>query len=88
MRQTTGYDDMVIPRVKGKRREVRQMLAQRSKELLARYRREKISGDVHCDVHCSPSALIMNRPIFDGSTCDLSYSKTDWNVEITECLTN
>jgi hypothetical protein len=36
---TTGYDSMVIPRVKGKRREVRRMLAQRSKELLARYRR-------------------------------------------------
>lgn len=37
--QTTGYDSLVIPRVKGKRREVRRMLAGRSKELLARYRR-------------------------------------------------
>lgn len=37
--QTTSYDGMVIPRIKGKRREVRRMLAQRSKELLARYRR-------------------------------------------------
>ncbi|MGH7135425.1 MAG: DUF2293 domain-containing protein [Pirellulales bacterium] len=37
--QTTGYDGMVIPRVKGKRRQVRRMLAERSKELLARYRR-------------------------------------------------
>jgi hypothetical protein len=37
--QTTGYEGMVIPRFKGKRREVRRMLAQRSKELLARYRR-------------------------------------------------
>lgn len=37
--QTTGYDGMVIPRIKGKRREVRRLLAQRSKELLARYRR-------------------------------------------------
>ena len=36
---TTGYDGMVIPRVKGKRREVRRMLAARSKELLERYRR-------------------------------------------------
>ena len=36
--QTTGYDGMVIPRVKGKRREVRRMLAARSKELLERYR--------------------------------------------------
>ncbi|AWM38610.1 hypothetical protein GobsT_32110 [Gemmata obscuriglobus] len=37
--QTTGYDSMVIPRVKGKRREVRRMLARRSQELLTRYRR-------------------------------------------------
>jgi hypothetical protein len=36
--QTTGYDSMVIPRVKGKRREVRRMLAARSKELLGKYR--------------------------------------------------
>jgi hypothetical protein len=36
---TTSYDDMAIPRVKGKRREVRRMLAARSKELLGRYRR-------------------------------------------------
>ncbi|MEZ5944939.1 MAG: DUF2293 domain-containing protein [Planctomycetaceae bacterium] len=42
---TTGYDDMVIPRVKGKRREVRRMLAQRSKELLARYRRGEMNGE-------------------------------------------
>ena len=37
--RTTGYDNMVIPRVKGKRREVRRMLARRSQELLGRYRR-------------------------------------------------
>lgn len=37
--QTTSYDDMKIPRVKGKRREVRRMLAQRSKQLLEQYRR-------------------------------------------------
>jgi Uncharacterized conserved protein (DUF2293) len=36
--QTTGYDGMVIPRVKGKRREVRRMLARRSHDLLERYR--------------------------------------------------
>ena len=43
--QTTGYDDMTIPRTKGKRREVRRMLAQRSKELLARYRRGVANGE-------------------------------------------
>jgi hypothetical protein len=37
--QTTGYDRMVIPRIKGKRREVRRMLARRYKALLDRYRR-------------------------------------------------
>lgn len=37
--QTTGYDDMVIARVKGERREVRRRLAERSRALLDRYRR-------------------------------------------------
>jgi hypothetical protein len=36
--QTTAYDDMQIPRVKGMRRELRRMLAQRSRELLRVYR--------------------------------------------------
>lgn len=36
--QTTAYDSMTVPRVKGKRREVRRMLARRSKELLSKYR--------------------------------------------------
>lgn len=43
--QTTAYDSMKIPRVKGKRREVRRMLAQRSKELLARYRHGVAKGN-------------------------------------------
>lgn len=37
--QTTGYDSLVIPRVKGQHREVRRMLARRSHDLLERYRR-------------------------------------------------
>jgi len=37
--QTTGYDGMAIPRVKGERREVRRMLARRSHELLSQYRK-------------------------------------------------
>ena len=36
---TTGYDNMEIPRIKGMRREVRRMLAERSRSLLGRYRR-------------------------------------------------
>src|SRR5205085_12397201 len=43
--QTTGYDGMVIPRIKGKRREVRRMLARRSHELLDGYRRGEAVGD-------------------------------------------
>ncbi len=43
--QTTGYDGMTIPRVKGKRREVRRMLARRSQDLLARYRRGETVGE-------------------------------------------
>lgn len=35
---TTAYDDMKVPRVKGMRREVRRMLAQRSRALLQQYR--------------------------------------------------
>ena len=43
--QTTAYESMKIPRVKGKRREVRRMLAQRSQELLGRYRRGEAVGE-------------------------------------------
>ena len=43
--QTTGYDGLAIPRVKGKRREVRRLLARRSHELLERYRRGTAIGD-------------------------------------------
>jgi hypothetical protein len=42
--QTTAYDSMKIARVKGKRREVRRMFAERSKELLSRYRRGESGG--------------------------------------------
>lgn len=45
--QTTAYDSMSIARIRGERREVRRMLAQRSKSLLARYRKEG-SGSEHC----------------------------------------
>lgn len=57
--QTTGYEGMVIPRVKGKRREVRRTLAQRSKELLARYRRDG-SGGTDCPLM---KALTVSRGI-------------------------
>ncbi len=37
--QTTAYDNLKIPRVKGERREVRRMLADQSRQLLVDYRR-------------------------------------------------
>ena len=43
--QTTAYESMKIPRVKGKRREIRRMLAQRSQELLGRYRTGEPVGE-------------------------------------------
>jgi hypothetical protein len=42
--QTTGYDGMVIPRLKGKRREVRRLLARRSHQLLESYRRGELAA--------------------------------------------
>ena len=35
---TTAYDNMNIPRIRGKRREVRRMLAEQSRRLLEKYR--------------------------------------------------
>lgn len=43
--RTTGYDGMAIPRIKGRRREVRRLLARRSQQLLERYRRGEPVGD-------------------------------------------
>ena len=40
--QTTAYDNMLIPREKGKRREIRKMLAKRSKQLLESYRKGNV----------------------------------------------
>lgn len=45
--QTTAYDSMTIPRVKGKRREVRRMLAEHSRRILAGYRAGK-AVDTNC----------------------------------------
>ncbi len=45
--QTTAYDQLTIPRVKGKRREVRRMLAEESRRLLNDYRRG-LTLSPHC----------------------------------------
>lgn len=46
--QTTGYDHMLIPHVKGQRREIRRMLARRSIQLLSRYRQGQIIDPAMC----------------------------------------
>ena len=54
--QTTGYDNMKIERVKGQRREVRRMLAARSRELLEKYRSGKTPQNC-------PLQVALNRPM-------------------------
>lgn len=51
--QTTGYDSMNIARIKGERRAVRRELAQRSKQLLERYREGASFDVVSCPLHAA-----------------------------------
>ena len=46
--QTTAYDSMKIPRIKGKRREVRRMLADQSRQLLRDYREGRPVAASNC----------------------------------------
>jgi hypothetical protein len=46
--QTTAYDDLAIPRVKGERRRVRRLLARQSRQLLDAYRRGNPVDAAHC----------------------------------------
>ncbi len=46
--QTTGYDNMAVPRVTGMRREIRRALAAKSRELLAGYRRGDMIDPARC----------------------------------------
>src|SRR3954447_11832409 len=55
--QTTGYDGMAIPRVRGKRREVRRVLAGRSQLLLRRYRQGEAVGE-----DCPLQEALARRP--------------------------
>lgn len=48
--QTTAYDQMKIPRVKGKRREVRRMLAAKSRQLLDVYRQSGGAAPEDCPI--------------------------------------
>ncbi|SFI93064.1 DUF2293 domain-containing protein [Planctomicrobium piriforme] len=55
--QTTGYDHLHIPRVKGKRREVRRQLAEESRKLLQKYREGR---DI--DSTCPLQQALANKP--------------------------
>ncbi|QDT03926.1 hypothetical protein K227x_23110 [Rubripirellula lacrimiformis] len=56
--QTTAYDHMAIPRVKGKRREVRRMLAEESRRLLTKYRRGETVDPGQCKLQVSLTKTI------------------------------
>lgn len=49
--QTTTYDHMVIPKIKGKRREVRQLLAKKSREVLSKYRKGNKENILGCPLY-------------------------------------
>lgn len=57
--QTTAYDGMSIPRIKGKRREVRRMLARQSKLLLEAYRAGHDRAAEACPLQ---RALVIRQP--------------------------
>ncbi len=53
---TTGYDSMKIARVRGERRAVRRQLAERSRQLLARYRQGASAEPGACPIHAALAA--------------------------------
>lgn len=55
--QTITYDNMKIARVKGKRREVRRMLAEESRRLLETYRRGRPSDAASCPLQLALSQM-------------------------------
>ena len=56
--QTTLYDQMKIPRIKGERREVRRLLAQQSRQLLQRYRDAVAVDPAQCQLRRALSERI------------------------------
>ena len=54
--QTTAYDKMKIARIKGKRREVRRMLAEESRRLLAAYREGRTTQAATCPLQLALAA--------------------------------
>jgi hypothetical protein len=65
--QTTAYDRLVIPRIKGKRREVRRELAQISRAVLDLHRRDAPHSSVACPL-CAAVATPSSQahPVLDA----------------------
>ncbi len=61
--QTTGYDSMNIPREKGRRREVRRMLAQRSVQLLQKYRSGHPFDPAQCPLQIAVAPWLPTKTI-------------------------
>jgi hypothetical protein len=62
--QTTAYEHMTIPRIRGKRREVRRLLAQRSRELLDAYRKGHAVDAAACPLQKALSAGAVRGTIY------------------------
>jgi len=75
--QTTAYDDMKIPRVKGMRREVRRMFAEQSRRLLAGYRR----GDP-APPHCPLRRAMEHAEPLDAVDPDLTIDDLDLDLDL------
>lgn len=56
--QTTAYDDLVIPRVAGERRRVRRILAERSRHVLDRYRRDAAAPEAGCPLVAALASMV------------------------------
>ena len=68
--QTTAYDNMSIPRVKGRRREVRRRLAEGSRKVLACYRSGGDVDSAHCPLAEALSMRCSNDTVrSDSMSC-------------------
>ncbi len=61
--QTTAYDNLQIPREKGRRREVRRMLARQSVALLEKYRKGQSFDPAQCVLQKAVAPFVPTRTI-------------------------
>ena len=71
--QTTAYDNMPIARIKGRRRETRRMLAERSRELLDEYRAGRADELRGCPLRLALTKLAANRSTVERA--DVAWSE-------------